>query len=76
MFFLRDTRVGCIGTKRRLPEEMIGDEEAGIVQGIMGERGGRALQLCNSPCSSLWGEGERVVLLGSIISIWDWEMVM
>ena len=37
---LRDTKIGCINTRRRLPEERSGDEEAGT--GDEGEEGGPA----------------------------------
>ena len=42
---LRDTRIGCISTRRVPPGERLGEEMAG--SGDEGEEGGRASQTCN-----------------------------
>ena len=45
---LRDTRIGCISTRRILPEERLGEEMAG--SGDEGKKGGQAPRVCNFPC--------------------------
>lgn len=42
---LRDTRIGCISTRRAPPGERLGEEMTG--SGDEGEEGGRAPQTCN-----------------------------